>query len=189
MLLVRFTTAASLALLLTACAGADRGGADRIAAPEARPHLRVAAPPATASAVVGLPTGATRWVLERAAEGLTYTSESDYPFTWFQHAGVARVDEPLTADAFRTLLGVPATTRVGTVELDDFFARHIEWVDPYDATAVALVPRYQRLRETIRQVLRDPQVFRVGRIAIDCYIVGFDGNGMLVGLRTVAIET
>jgi hypothetical protein len=173
-----------LLLLHAACSGADR-----VTAPDdVRPRPRVLAPPERPAAVIGLPTGATRWVLERAAEGLTYTSESDYPFTWFQHVG-PRVTEPLTPEAFRALIGVPATRRVGTVALDDFFARHIEWVDPYDATAVALVPRYQRLRETIRQVLRDPQVFRVGRIAIDCYIVGFDGAGMLVGLRTVAIET
>jgi hypothetical protein len=52
-----------------------------------------------------------------------------------------------------------------------------------------LVPRYRKLRETVRQVLRNPQVFRVGRIAIDCYIVGYDRAGNLVGLRTVAIET
>ena len=79
--------------------------------------------------------------------------------------------------------------RIETRELDEFFARHIERVDPYDAAAVALVPHYQALRETIRKVLVSPMVFRVGRIAIDCYIIGFDRAGNLVGLTTVAIET
>jgi hypothetical protein len=102
---------------------------------------------------------------------------------------VSPAADPLTVTAFRATLGVAPTVRVETRDLDEFFARHIEWVDPYDATAVALVPRYERLRETVREVLRDPQVFRVGRIAIDCYIVGFDRAGNLVGLRTVAIET
>jgi Nuclease A inhibitor-like protein len=135
----------------------------------------------------GVPTGIARLRLEDAAAGLTYTSESDYPFTWWFHAGP--VTRPLTPDAFRATLGLAGTVRVETRDLDEFFARHIEWVDPYDATAIALVPRYERLRETVREVLRDPVVFRVGRIAIDCYIVGFDRAGNLVGLRTVAIET
>ena len=135
----------------------------------------------------GPPTGIVRQRLEQAAAGLTYTSESDYPFTWYFHP--APVPSPLTIDGFRATLGIPATVRVETRDLDEFFARHIEWVDPYDATAVALVPRYRALRDTIREVLRDPQVFRVGKIAIDCYIVGYDRAGNLVGLTTVAIET
>ena len=73
--------------------------------------------------------------------------------------------------------------------IDDFFARHIERVDPYDDVAVALVPRYRVLRETIRHAVREPVVFRVGRIAIDCYVVGTDWEGNVVGLTTVAIET
>ena len=159
--------------LLSACSAADRIG-----------------PPAPRRDAVdsgGVPAGVARLRLEQAAQGLTYTSESDYPFTWWFHA--RPVGEPLGVDAFRAALGLAPTVRVEVRELDDFFARHIEWVDPYDATAVALVPRYERLRETVREVLRDPRVFRVGRIAIDCYIVGFDRAGNLVGLRTVAIET
>ena len=160
-------------ILLGACAAPDR-----VAAPI---PLREELDPAA------VPAGIVKLRLEEAAAGLTYTSESDYPFTWWFHAGP--VASPLTPEAFRATLGVASTVRVETRELDEFFARHIEWVDPYDATAVALVPRYERLRETVRQVLRDPIVFRVGRIAIDCYIVGFDRAGNLVGLRTVAIET
>ena len=64
----------------------------------------------------------------------------------------------------------------------DRLARHIERVDPYDDVAVALVPRYRVLRETIRHAVRDPVVFRVGRIAIDCYVVGTDWDGNVVGL-------
>lgn len=162
--------------LLGACAPGDA-----IVAP------RTPTPPRGDGIVAGAPTGVARVLLEHASAGLTYTSESDYPFTWYFRAGP--LPEPLGIDAFHAALGIAPTERVETRDLDEFFARHIEWVDPYDATAVALVPRYERLRETVRQVLRDPQVFRVGRIAIDCYIVGFDRAGNLVGLRTVAIET
>ena len=165
---------AALCIVLTACSASERATAP---AP-----LRAAEVVAT-----GTPAGIARVLLEHAAAGLTYTSESDYPFTWYFRAGP--IPQPLGVDAFRATLGIAPTVPVETRDIDEFFARHIEWVDPYDATAVALVPRYRQLRETVRQVLRDPIVFRVGRIAIDCYIVGLDRAGNLVGLTTVAIET
>ena len=153
------------------------------------------------------PTSTTRMLLERAARDLTYTSESDHPFVWFfqivartqADAPTSEIDEvlfgpdssarALSMDDFRTLLEVPPTEQVDMVSLDDFFARHIENVDSADSVAVALVPRYQVLRETLRQTLEGVQVFRVGRIVIRCYLVGIDRDGNLAGLTTTAIET
>jgi len=37
--------------------------------------------------------------------------------------------------------------------------------------------------------LRDARVYRLGKIEIQCYIAGLDGDGNLAGLKTVAIET
>jgi hypothetical protein len=37
--------------------------------------------------------------------------------------------------------------------------------------------------------LRDLRVYRLGRIEVQCYIAGLDGEGNLAGLQTVAIET
>jgi hypothetical protein len=169
-------TAAVLLLtaMLAACAPADR----------------LAAPPAPSAAIHpegGAPVEVTRQRLERAAGDLLYTSESDHPFTYVFRAGPFTA--PLDVATFRLAFGVPADVPVEQVGLDDFFARHIERVDPADEVAVALVPRYRRLRETLRHTLREPRVFRVGRIAIDCEIVGTDAAGNVVGLHTLAVET
>lgn len=134
-----------------------------------------------------LPTDVVRVRLERAADGLLYTSESDYPFIWFHDAGPAPV--PLTAAALLAAAHEPADEPVEVASLDGFFARHIERVDPYDPVAVALVPRYRHLRETIRLTVPGVRVFRVGRIRIRCYLVGTTEAGEVVGLSTVAIET
>ena len=153
------------------------------------------------------PTSSTRTLLERAAANLNYTSESDYPFVWFfQFVARTQKDAPtselddvvivpdlsartLSMDDFRTLLEVPPTEQVDVVSLDAFFARHIENVDSTDPVAVALVPRFLALRETLRQSLEGVQVYRVGRIVIRCYLVGLDRDGNLAGLTTTAVET
>ena len=125
--------------------------------------------------------------LEHDAEGLTYASESDRPFTFFQLDGAG--DAPPDPEAFKRLVDAPADAPVETRTLDDFFARHAETADPYDAQAQRIRPRYEALRETLRTALNRAIVYRIGRVEIDCWIVGGDGHGNLAGLRTVAVET
>ena len=123
--------------------------------------------------------------LERAVEGLTYGSESDRPFEFFFLPGGG--DAPPGAEAFGGLMG--ATGAVEERELDDFFMRHIETIDPADTEAHRMRPRYEALRETLRTELRGTTVYRTGRVEVQCFVVGGDGHGNLAGVRTVAIET
>lgn len=125
--------------------------------------------------------------LEHAADGLLYTSESDYPFEFF--CAPAQITDTLTGEAFRALAGVAADAPFEEISVDEFFARHIERVDPNDAVAVALVPRYRELKEAVFETLHEPRVYRVGLIAVRCYVVGTDRSGNVAGLTTTAIET
>ena len=138
-----------------------------------------------------LPEFTIRARLELASGDLLYTSESDYPFTWFAGAPPASVPLalPLSIGTMRAVVGAPPDAPAEVISLDAFFARHIERVDPYDSAAVALVPRYVALRETIRRTLPGVQVFRIGAIQVHCYAVGVDREGHVVGLETIAIET
>ncbi len=126
--------------------------------------------------------------LERACSDLVYSSESDRPFEVFS---VPLPDgRPISsADDFRSLLGIGKEVRLEVRSLEDFFARHTGTSDPHDARAQAIRPRYERLQALLEQRLRCVRVFRVGKIEIDCYVVGEDGQGRLAGLKTVAIET
>lgn len=118
-------------------------------------------------------TDSPRTRLERAAEGLVYLSEGDAPFQYVEFAA----------------LPAPAGARVEEVTLERFFRGHIEEVDPSDATSVALRDRYAALRDTIREVLPDVRVYRVGEVEIRCYLVGSAPGGGLAGLMTTAWET
>lgn len=127
-----------------------------------------------------------RATLERAASGLLYTSESDYPLAWF--ARDLDRQQPLGADTFVRIAGEDTAGVVEQISLDDFLRREIE-PDPFDSVAVAAIPRWTALRDTLRAELRDVTVFRVGTIAVRCYAVGRDRFGRVVGYSTVSIET
>lgn len=130
---------------------------------------------------------ALRERLARESAGLTYTSESDRPFELFVLPGAG--DRPPGVDAFAPRVGAPADAPREERDLDDFFARHTDTSDPYDAESQRIRPRYEALRETLRTALRWTTVYRIGRIEVQCWIVGGDGRGNLAGLRTVAVET
>ena len=174
--------------LLLSLAAACQPGVDAPVAPDL---ARASSPPSTSSAVTE-----QRWLdivqpyraeLLEASAGLLYTSESDYPFDYISRSLFLR--DTLTLPVFRIAFGVPRTTPVAIRDLDRFFARHIELVDPYDAAAVALVPRYQNLKDQIRELLDAPKAYCVGSIQIRCYVVGTSPDGVVAGLATTSIET
>jgi hypothetical protein len=110
--------------------------------------------------------------LERAADGLLYESESDYPFTpfiWENRGG-----EELSIERLLELTGQDRNRPVEIIKLDDLFRDE---------------ERYRGLVQVLRKNLRDIKVYRVGRINIDIYIIGKDSKGNFAGVATKAIET
>lgn len=128
-----------------------------------------------------------RTELERASAGLVYSSESDRPFEFFSLP--FKGGRGPSVEEFRALLAVDASTRVEVRSLARFFRHHTETIDPYDMRAQAIRPRYEALIKVLSDRLIDVQVYRVGKITINCYILGHDGDANLAGLRTVAVET
>jgi len=133
------------------------------------------------------PDPALRQRLEQAAEGLLYTSESDRPFEFFFLPGTG--NQPPGAEAFARLIGAEPGAPAAESDVDTFFERHVERIDPVDTAAQQFRPRFERLRETLRNELRWTTVYRIGRVEVQCFVVGGDGRGNLTGLRTVAVET
>lgn len=173
-----------IALTASACATDQVTGAPA--------SVRFAATP-TAVAPTACPAACARHrdrarqQLTRAASGLLYLSESDYPFEFAFAAAPRR--GPLDAALLRASFGIAADEPIEVVSLDTFFARHIEHVDPADRTARALVPRYRALKRALHRLTGATVVYRVGRLAIRCYVVGTDAWGNVFGLATTAIET
>ena len=131
---------------------------------------------------------ALRGEVEAAAAGLLYTSESDYPLTWFELPGAA-AEWPMDAAAFAARVGAAPEAPWEEVTLDRFFAPHLEGADPADAVMQGARPRFAALKSLLEQRLREPRVFRVGSVEVQCYVVGDNGGGSVAGVRTVAVET
>lgn len=127
--------------------------------------------------------------LERATEGLVYSSESDRPFTFVRYPGASIDVSRLTPREIGSLAGALGA-EVEETTLEELLARHIERVDALDLESQRLIPRYEALRDELRRSLGAVRVFRLGRTAVRCLVIGNDPEtGELTGLQTVAIET
>ena len=125
--------------------------------------------------------------LEKAASGLLFPSESDYPLTPYQLVG-AEGAEPTPA-ALLKAEHLPSDTLVETITVADLFNPFAEAPDDASAEDRAEAERYRALVELLTRELTDLRVLRVGRVDIDVFILGKDSSGVWLGLKTHVVET
>ena len=116
------------------------------------------------------------------SKDLLFPSESDFPlepFTW--------ESATITPEIILTRSKKPADTAIESINLEDFFAPVMTDEDWFDDEDRAIAQRFRDLKTAIA-TLENVQVFKVGTIEIDVYIVGAIGSD-LVGLKTTIIET
>jgi hypothetical protein len=147
------------------------------------------------------PQVSLREELERAAAGLSYMSESDYPYKFFSLPSEGEDD--LTPEGFlksfglsRQLLdelGAQTERLVEQRSLEDFFPGEDDIAERRgaDTSDPEVVAEWEKLRGLLAALkrLRNVTVFRVGQVEIRCYIAGLDEQGNIAGLVTTAIET
>ena len=122
--------------------------------------------------------------LREATRGLTFMSESDYPFEVFNWGAA----EP-THEFLRGLTGEASDAPVETTTAANVFrvaASEAEWKN---AEQLAAARRFQSLLRLLEQNLKDLKVFRVGAINIPVYVVGRSASGNWLGVSTRVVET
>ena len=120
--------------------------------------------------------------LTKLSEGLLFPSESEYPLelvTW--------ESATLTPENILTRSDKPADTAIESITLEDFFAPVVTDEDWFEDEDRMIAQRFRNLQAAIA-TLENVQVFRLGKIEIDVYIVGAIGPD-LIGLKTTVIET
>ncbi|MBE9093682.1 nuclease A inhibitor family protein [Tychonema sp. LEGE 07203] len=123
--------------------------------------------------------------LQQASKGLLFLSESDAPFEVIQWPAQGE----LTPPKLLQLTGHPPDAPVELRTVDDFFAIATVEEDWHDQDERETVQRFHNLVSILKQNLSQLQVYRVGSIDIDVYIVGVTDGGELVGLSTKLVET
>jgi hypothetical protein len=115
---------------------------------------------------------------------LVWMSEADYPFEVFIWDDMTKI----TPEQLNARTGHSPDTPVKVIGVDEFFRPCTTSEDWHNDEEAAEVKRYQELVSFLKQNLKDIQIYRVGEIEIDIYIIG-QYSGQLVGLKTKAVET
>jgi len=123
--------------------------------------------------------------LKQASEGLLFLSETDAPFeviSW-------QTQEQLTPAKLLQLTNHPPDAPVEIVSVDELFDVANAEEDWHDEEEWETVQRFQNLVNILKQNLSQLQVYRVGSVEIDAYIVGVTDGGEWAGLSTKLVET
>ena len=123
--------------------------------------------------------------LKQASKSLLFLSESDAPFEIIHWP----TQGELTPPKLLQLTGHPPDAAVELRTVDDFFAIATQEEDWHDEEERETAKRFQNLVSILKQNLSQLQVYRVGSIEIDVYIVGVTDGGGLAGLSTQVVET
>jgi len=129
-----------------------------------------------------------RTALTNATTGMLWSSESDYPFEWFERAGAGSV--ALTPARLLTLLNLPASTIIAERSLADGMA----WVtgDAYvtdGGWSPEQLAKNRALKALLEANLTDVKMWKVGTIEVGTYFIGKTRCGDIAGLATISIET
>jgi len=150
---------------------------------------------------------ATKSAIEKAAEGVIYVSESDYPFTYVW-AGLGADDGEVTEELVREKLGSFVDNDADADKpLKDLFGMEVtwsKWKSDYVSCDANAYPgpeeckAMRRMDEALDTHLSGIKVFyfgsngapgRVEGVAVTIFIVGRTASGNLAGVKTIAIWT
>ena len=120
--------------------------------------------------------------LSTLAKDLLFPSESEFPLEPFVWESAT-----LTTETILERSQKPSDTAIESITLEDFFAPVVTDEDWFEAEDRQVAQRFRDLQAAIA-TLENVQVFRLGKIEIDVYIVGAIGPD-LIGLKTTVIET
>jgi hypothetical protein len=122
----------------------------------------------------------------QAAEGLVFTSESDYPVALHVIAGGGA--KRLKRGAFPQGL-CPEGARCTTQDVDAFFRPVVATKDWFGPDETARAEKFKALVALLRQNLTSVRVYKVGETTIDAFVLGRSTDGDLVGVKTTVVET
>ncbi|MEG4857141.1 nuclease A inhibitor family protein [Microcoleus sp. K1-B6] len=123
--------------------------------------------------------------LKQASKGLLFLSETDAPFEVIHWQAQGELTPAKLLQLTKHLPDAPVELRT----VDEFFSIATQEEDWHDEEEQETAKRFQNLVSVLKQNLSQLQVYRVGSIEIDVYIVGVTDGGGVAGLSTKLAET
>ena len=123
--------------------------------------------------------------IKYASEGLFYISESDYPFE-LVHMKTAST---LLEQELLLISNKGMDAKVEQVTVEHFFRNMVKVYSEASPEEKEIAAKYQQLQTILQQELGDVNVYRVGEIWVDAFIIGKLPDGSYGGLRTKVVET
>lgn len=125
--------------------------------------------------------------ISSASSDLLWLSESDYPFEaiTFSQKDLPEMQEGILLKK----LDKQADTLVKKIEFEKFFQRATKEEDWHNTSDKATVKQYQKLVNLLQNNLHNLQVYLLGEIEIDVYILGQLPSGDWAGLSTKMVQT
>lgn len=119
--------------------------------------------------------------------GLFYPGESDEPI----EPVTCYLDQarPLTVSQINDWLMLPPSACVDEVPEKAFWEPVITEQDWHGDDEKAIIARFEQLKKQLESELTGRQVFRVGEVEVDLYLLGRQATGTRAGIRTKLIET
>jgi hypothetical protein len=123
--------------------------------------------------------------LARAADGLLYMSESDYPLEPLRLEGAGRP----TPERLRELAGAGADAPIEVMSLEQFFRAPVSEPAWKGGAELASARRFRAVARALEENLSDIEVYKVGRVNMPVYVLGRSPDGNRLGLSTRVVET
>lgn len=123
--------------------------------------------------------------IKNASEGLYYISETDAEITPFVGGGAESVSKEEILRQTKNALDTPIEER----DFTEIFKRLTKIQDWYGEDETATTAKYAALKELLEKNLKDLKIFKIGTIELDVYFVGLNAEGILMGIKTKAVET
>jgi hypothetical protein len=123
--------------------------------------------------------------IKTAVAHLNYMSETDAEILPF----VGKQAEAVTIDEIRNQTQTAPDLPIEEKDFTEFFARLTTKQDWFGDEEKATAKKFTDLKNLLEANLRDLSVFKIGKIQIDIYIVGLNGENNLTGIQTKAVET
>ena len=123
--------------------------------------------------------------LQQASAGLLWLSEADYPWEVVYWQQISE----LTPETLLQQINYDSTSKIETKTLEQVFAVATAEQDWHNEAEKQEVESYQSLVNLLDHYLDNIQVYRVGEVEIELYVLGQTKHQAIAGLKTKIIET